>query len=196
MEYREQWVWNHRLSPRHASNVSWGEGTIFDPIVFAGPFILFAKQILYEACKFQLQWKNVLPKELNKWWHQWKEEALNIGKFKFWLITEKDASNLCNCPVSYLREVNTSLEYYDLNFLCGKSSVRPFSKITISWLELMTVKESVKLLHYYRTLWTAQSTTLTIGLTLTHFSTTFTTQIYVFFVEHISWHYWQDLTRF
>ena len=133
--------------------------SVYDPLGFAAPFILLAKEILQDLCRLNIGWDDPIPEEYAKRWNEWlkdlpKLEGLNVKRcFKpteFGEVTSSelrhfsDASQRGHGAVSYLRMVNAKDEIH-CAFVMGKSRLAPLKSITIPRLELSAAVLATKL---------------------------------------------------
>ena len=48
--------------------------SIYDPLGFAGPFVLKAKILFQELCRQKAAWDDKLPDDLAEQWHRWIQD--------------------------------------------------------------------------------------------------------------------------
>lgn len=56
--------------------------SVYDPLGFLSPFILKARQLLQELCKYRYGWDNVIPQEFAGLWQRWIMELNPLREFQ------------------------------------------------------------------------------------------------------------------
>lgn len=132
--------------------------SVYDPLGLAAPFMLPAKRLLQDLCRFKLDWDDPIPSEYKFLWERWTADLPKLSQFSvarcikpagFGVISSSqlhhfsDASEAGFGSVSYLRLVNAQEDVH-CSFLCARSRVAPLKTITIPRLELSAAAISVK----------------------------------------------------
>ena len=132
--------------------------SVYDPLGLAAPFMLPAKRLLQDLCRFKLDWDDPIPSEYKFLWERWTADLPKLSQFSvarcikpagFGVISSSqlhhfsDASEAGFGSVSYLRLVNAQEDVH-CSFLCARSLVAPLKTITIPRLELSAAAISVK----------------------------------------------------
>lgn len=154
---------------------------LFDPIGFIAPVILVAKIIMQQIWKAELDWDEVVPKEIaEKWINLWSCIA-EVEKIKIprWLGIESDVQSELHGfadssfeaygAVIYLRVTKLNGDI-SCNLLVSKSKVAPLKGFTIPRLELaaakllsnlfVMVRNSMEFEHIPYYLWSDNTTAL------------------------------------
>ena len=132
--------------------------SLYDPLGFASPVILPAKQMLQELCRLKKGWDEEVPDVIKKRWSEWIASLPDLHR----LTTERcwkptgfenlksvqvhhfaDASASGYGTASYLRLVNTNDEV-ECNLILSKSRVAPIKEVSIPKMELTAATVSVK----------------------------------------------------
>jgi hypothetical protein len=151
-------VKDHNLTRRGIlSTVS----ALYDPLGFAAPVILPAKQLLQDLCRLRLGWDDQIPQEHQRKWEVWIAELPKLENFYIdrcfkpsWFESCKttqlhhfaDASQTGYGTASYLRFENEDGKVY-CTLVTSKSRVSPLKQITIPRLELTAAVVAVKVNH-------------------------------------------------
>ena len=145
-------VVSDKKEPNNRKGVLSSIATVYDPLGFASPLILPAREINQELCRLKFDWSRELPKELSDRWTKWKEELRSLDKYEiprcfkpkdFGPIQQVELHHFADASqehgygtVSYLRLINERGEIR-CSFVMGKSRVKPLNKaITVPKLEL------------------------------------------------------------
>jgi hypothetical protein len=133
--------------------------SVYDPLGFAAPFILLAKEILQDLCRMNIGWDDPIPDIYVKHWEAWlkdlpKLEGLKVKRcFKPPGFSEvasselhhfSDASQHGYGAISYLRMIDAKEEVH-CAFVMGKSRLAPLKSVTIPQLELSAAVLATKL---------------------------------------------------
>ncbi|XP_033110915.1 uncharacterized protein LOC117111970, partial [Anneissia japonica] len=130
--------------------------SIYDPLGFAAPFVLFAKSLLQTVCRRGSEWDEELKAQETEVWNQWTSSIKNLQDIKVprWLKLESavsiqlhvfcDASEKGYAAVAYFRTISDN-NSIDVSFVMGKAKVTPLKKISIPRLELLAAVLAVKL---------------------------------------------------
>ena len=133
--------------------------SVYDPLGFAAPFILLAKEILQSLCRTSMGWDSPIPEEYSKRWEAWLKELPKLENLKikrcfkppdFGEVVSaelhhfSDASQRGYGVVSYLLLTNAK-EIKHCSFVMGKSRLAPLKTITIPRLELSAAVLATKL---------------------------------------------------
>ncbi|XP_064098069.1 uncharacterized protein LOC135209292 [Macrobrachium nipponense] len=133
--------------------------SIYDPLGFAAPFVLPAKQILQDLCKeTTLTWDDEVPDDHQRRFKQWISEAPNLQKITiprclklpqqakdtvFQMHVFSDASASGYGAVAYLTSNEGGCS--KTSFLIGKARVAPLKATSIPRLELTAAAVAVNL---------------------------------------------------
>lgn len=134
--------------------------SVFDPLGFAGPFVMTAKLIFQDEVKRHLEWDEAMsPTNVIKW-QQWLSELPLLENFRvprcvlpphasletceLELHIFCDASELAYGAVAYLRVID-QLDDVHVSFLMAKSRLAPVKPMTVPRLELCAAVMAVKL---------------------------------------------------
>ncbi|XP_066988222.1 uncharacterized protein [Macrobrachium rosenbergii] len=133
--------------------------SIYDPLGFAAPFVLLAKQILQDLCKeTTLTWDDEVPDDHQQRFKQWISEAPNLQKITiprclklpqqtkdtaFRMHVFSDASTSGYGAVAYLTSNEGGCS--KTSFLIGKARVAPLKATSIPRLELTAAAVAVNL---------------------------------------------------
>ncbi|XP_068209233.1 uncharacterized protein [Palaemon carinicauda] len=133
--------------------------SIYDPLGFAAPFVLLAKQILQDLCKeTNLAWDDEVPDDHQRRFKQWISEVLNLQKITiprclklpqqakdttFQMHVFSDASTSGYGAVAYLTSNEGGCS--KTSFLIGKARVVPLKATSIPRLELTAAAVAVNL---------------------------------------------------
>ena len=133
--------------------------SVFDPLGFAAPFVLFAKQILQDLCRIKLGWDDEIPPEHLSSWVKWLDDLPKLSSFSVnrSVLPERfgpvvfsqlhhfsDASEAAYGSVSYLRITNAEGRVHGA-FLFAKSRLAPLKSTSIPRLELSAATISIRL---------------------------------------------------
>ena len=130
--------------------------SIFDPLGFAAPFILFAKSLLQDVCRRGSEWDEALGESEVLVWKRWLDNTSNLSNVQVprWMQLESadkmtlhifcDASEKGYAACAYCRTISSSGEV-DVVFVMGKAKVTPLKKVSIPRLELLAAVLAVKL---------------------------------------------------
>ena len=133
--------------------------SVFDPLGFAAPFVLFAKQILQDLCRIKLGWDDEIPPEHLSSWVKWLDDLPKLSSFSVnrSVLPERfgpvgfsqlhhfsDASEAAYGSVSYLRITNAEGRVH-CAFLFAKSRLAPLKSTSIPRLELSAATISIRL---------------------------------------------------
>ena len=58
--------------------------TVYDPLGFASPLILPAREINQELCGLKFDWNCELPPELYSCWIKWKKDLVSLNRYEIW----------------------------------------------------------------------------------------------------------------
>ncbi|XP_068204556.1 uncharacterized protein [Palaemon carinicauda] len=133
--------------------------SIYDPLGFAAPFVLLAKQILQDLCKeTNLAWDDEVPDDHQRRFKQWISEVPNLQKITiprrlklpqqakdttFQMHVFSDASTSGYGAVAYLTSNEGGCS--KTSFLIGKARVVPLKATSIPRLELTAAAVAVNL---------------------------------------------------
>ncbi|XP_068224461.1 uncharacterized protein, partial [Palaemon carinicauda] len=133
--------------------------SIYDPLGFAAPFVLLAKQILQDLCKeTNLAWDDEVPDDYQRRFKQWISEVPNLQKITiprclklpqqakdttFQMHVFSDASTSGYGAVAYLTSNEGGCS--KTSFLIGKARVVPLKATSIPRLELTAAAVAVNL---------------------------------------------------
>ncbi|XP_046551559.1 uncharacterized protein LOC124261296 [Haliotis rubra] len=132
--------------------------SIYDPLGFAGPFVLKAKGILQDLCRLKIGWDDVIPIPSQKDWTKWLSELQRLEEMKIRRCIQpkdsdqnaisqihhfSDASQKGYGTVSYLRQVSTTGKV-NYSFLISKSRVALLKTITIPRMELSAATLAIR----------------------------------------------------
>ena len=133
--------------------------SVYDPLGFAGPFLLPAEALLQDLCRMKLGWDDVIPEESLKCWQQWLGELPKLEDYQVTRCVQprgfddivsrelhhfSDASQQGYGAVTYLRVVNSDGRIH-CAFLIAKSRLTPLKTISIPRLELSAATVSIRL---------------------------------------------------
>ena len=134
--------------------------SLYDPLGFIAPYILYAKQILRELCTDkQLDWDDPIPDDCIRRWNNWMDQLPALKKIKvrrclkptdFGEIESSqihvfaDASLVGYGSAAYLRLVDVQGKIH-CSFLLGKARLAPLNQTTIPRLELTAATVAVRL---------------------------------------------------
>ncbi|XP_028404802.1 uncharacterized protein LOC114527367 [Dendronephthya gigantea] len=133
--------------------------SMYDPMGFASPFVLPAKQVLQRLCQAKYGWDEVLPEDEIELWRNWQESITQLKTMTIPRCIRQDMSaNLCRAEVhnfadasrdgygaaSYLRQVDEEGKVI-VSLIVAKSRVTPSKPVTIPRLELTAAVLAVKL---------------------------------------------------
>ena len=133
--------------------------SVFDPLGFAAPFVLSAKQILQDLCRIKLGWDDEIPPEHLSSWVKWLDDLPKLSSFSVnrsvlpegfgpvvlsQLHHFSDASEAAYGSVSYLRMRNAEGRVH-CAFLFAKSRLAPLKSASIPRLELSAATISIRL---------------------------------------------------
>ncbi|XP_041357495.1 uncharacterized protein LOC121374456 [Gigantopelta aegis] len=133
--------------------------SVYDPLGFAAPFILTAKQLLQSLCKRDIGWDDEIDCVSLKLWQKWQEDLPNLVKIQIQrcykpknfgrvvlcqLHMFTDASDCGYGVVAYLRLMNVDNDVH-CALIMAKSRVAPLKKITIPRMELTAATVGVRL---------------------------------------------------
>ncbi len=146
---------DHPLSRRGLlSTVS----SVYDPLGFASPAILPARQILQELCRQKLGWDDNIEFEQQRRWIEWTSNLHELEEFHINRCLKPhgfenpstvlmhhfaDASGVGYGTASYIRLISDSGEIH-CQLLMVKSRVAPLKKVTIPRMELTAATVAVK----------------------------------------------------
>ena len=77
--------------------------SVYDPLGFAAPFILLAKQILQELCRLNIGWDDPIPEEFAKRWGTWLSDLPKLESLKI---------QRCFQPVDFGEVVSAELHHF------------------------------------------------------------------------------------
>ncbi|XP_071088902.1 uncharacterized protein [Haliotis cracherodii] len=132
--------------------------SIYDPLGFAGPYVLKAKGILQDLCRLKIGWDDVIPVPLQKDWTKWLSELRRLEEMAIRRCIQpndsnqkmvsqihhfSDASETGYGTVSYLRQVSSTGQIH-CAFLISKSRVAPLKQITIPRMELSAATLAIR----------------------------------------------------
>ncbi|XP_033107721.1 uncharacterized protein LOC117109468 [Anneissia japonica] len=130
--------------------------SIYDPLGFAAPFVLYAKSLLQTVCRRGSDWDEVLDDSEVKVWKEWLANVPNLVNVRVprWMMLEQavkttlhifcDASERGYAACAYCRTVSSDNEV-NVVFVMGKAKVTPLKKVSIPRLELLAAVLAVKL---------------------------------------------------
>ncbi|XP_036345954.1 uncharacterized protein LOC118755212 [Rhagoletis pomonella] len=123
---------------------------VFDPFGMLSNFLIITKLLIQETWKSEIEWDDILPKELGRKWSQWWQEfdsvrqftiprcyspyVASIGKVEVHMFV--DASQVAFAAVGYLRVLHEG--NVDVSFVMGKSRTAPTKLMSIPRLELQS----------------------------------------------------------
>ena len=133
--------------------------SVYDPLGFASPFLLFGKQLLQELCADKKGWDEDISPEQRFKWEKWRKqlpdlESISIKRcFKpenFGKIVHISLHHFSDaCDKGYGQVSYVQLEDEDglvsCSFLIGKSRVTPIKPVTVPRLELSAAIVSAKI---------------------------------------------------
>ena len=67
-----------KKEPNNQRGVLSSIATIYDPLGFASPLLLPAREINQELCRLKVDWNSELPRKLSVGWKKWKEDLVNL----------------------------------------------------------------------------------------------------------------------
>ena len=133
--------------------------SVFDPLGFAAPFVLFAKQILQDLCRIKPGWDDEIPPKHLSSWVKWLDDLPKLSSFSvnrsvlpegFGPVVFSQlhhffkASEAAYGSVSYLRITNAEGRKH-CAFLFAKSCLAPLKSTSIPRLELSAATISIHL---------------------------------------------------
>ena len=80
--------------------------SVFDPLGFTAPFVLFTKQILQDFCRIKLGWDDEIPPEHLSTWVKWFDDHPKLSSFsvnrcdvtrRFWSCGLQSTSSFLRC---------------------------------------------------------------------------------------------------
>lgn len=158
---------------------------IFDPLGLLGPVIITAKILLQEIWSENLDWDDILPKQILLKWQCLKQQLKHLAKFQIprYIIETNveivelhvfsDASLAAYGTCAYIRIISNNIK---VNLLSAKSRVAPLKVLTVPRLELCAAVLSTKLVtrilntinvHFHRVYFWCDSTIVLSWLQLT-----------------------------
>ena len=134
--------------------------SVYDPLGFASPYIIFAKKILQDLCREKdLGWDDTVPEMYSNRWNEWlaglkQLEQIQINRcfkpMEFGDVISRqlhifsDASTLGYGAVAYMRMVDVNGNIH-CTFMMGKARLAPLKNTTIPRLELTAATVAVRL---------------------------------------------------
>ena len=132
--------------------------SIYDPMGLVVPYVLVAKKIFQDECRFGKGWDEPLSEENRQRWLRWLDDLPLLEDFhiKRCLLPEdveisrievhvfSDASQEAYGAVAYLRYVSSEGQIH-CAFVIGKSRLAPMRVVTIPRLELMAAVLAVQI---------------------------------------------------
>ena len=122
----------------------------YDPLGVISPVTVRFKQLFQKLCEKQVEWDEPLTRELLTEWESLTSDLQQfapimiprcypcvLGGKSFSLTGFCDASQKAYAAIVYMRAVRGDVIH--TQFLCSKTRVAPVKKITIPWLELLSV---------------------------------------------------------
>lgn len=121
---------------------------IFDPLGLLGPIVLYAKKLMQDVWRAQLDWDESIPQGIYTAWLQFVQQFESINRISFdrRVLTNDyrdvqihgfcDASKTGYGACLYIRSTGENNEITIVRLLCAKSRVAPLKPITIPRLEL------------------------------------------------------------
>ena len=139
-----------KKEPNNRKGVLLSIATVYDPLGFASPLILPAREINQELCRLTFDCE--LPPELYSLWIKWKKNLVSLNRYEisrcfkpkgFGKVERTELHHFADASqehgygtASYLRLVNDRGEIH-CSFVMGKSRIKPLHKaITVPKLEL------------------------------------------------------------
>ncbi|XP_072030174.1 uncharacterized protein [Amphiura filiformis] len=131
--------------------------SLYDPLGFASPVILPAKQMLQELCRLKYGWDDEVPDEMKRKWHKWWTSIPELENFKIQRCWKPDgfenaevqvhhfadASDRGYGTASYLRLLNEAGDV-ECNLILSKARVAPIKQVSIPRMELSAATLAVK----------------------------------------------------
>ena len=132
--------------------------SVYDPLGFIAPVMLFGKRIVQQACNEQADWDTPVSSDIKLQWEKWKSQLhclqdlkiprclkpLNFGKVKsIQLHHFSDASTVGYSQCSYARFINENGDVH-CSFIIGKCRVTPKKQVSIPRLELTAAVVSAR----------------------------------------------------
>ena len=133
--------------------------SVYDPRGFSAPFILNAKMILQDLCRYNFGWDNKILAEYMHRWQAWLQElpklkqleidqcikSLDFGEISLSQLHHfSDASQQGYRAVTYLR-ITDHHGNIKCSFVMGKSRLLPLKPVTIPQTELSAAVISTRL---------------------------------------------------
>ena len=130
--------------------------SIFDPLGFAAPFVLYAKSLLQSVCRRGIEWDEALEDSEINVWKKWLANVPNLKNVQVprWMKLEEaekislhvfcDASENGYAACVYCRTTSFNGEV-DVTFVMGKAKVTPLKKVSIPRLELLAAVLAVNI---------------------------------------------------
>ncbi len=132
---------------------------LYDPLGFAGPVTLQAKQMLQELCRLKIGWDDEVPDSMKRKWNNWTKSLYDLRQFSIdrcWkpkgfesvqstqVHHFSDASQKGYGTASYLRLVNDSGQV-ECNLIMSKARVAPIKSVSIPKMELNAATVAVRM---------------------------------------------------
>ncbi|XP_071943813.1 uncharacterized protein [Antedon mediterranea] len=132
--------------------------SVYDPLGYAGPYVLRGKMIFQQLCRCKYDWDDPIPTESADQWNRWLIDLPTIMDLKVprcfkpiglrikssQLHHFVDASEAGYGVVTYLRMID-SYDKSHCSILMSKSRLAPLKTTTIPRLELTPAVEAIKL---------------------------------------------------
>lgn len=133
--------------------------SVYDPLGFMAPFVLWGKQILQQMCKEKVSWDEEVPENLRPLWESWIRDLPNLAEMEikrdflpsnFGESTTYELHHFADASVTgygectYLKAINKSNKVHCC-LVMGKSRVSPTKVTTIPRLELTTAVVAVQI---------------------------------------------------
>ena len=153
---------NMKTKPSTRRGILSTMSSIYDPLGFVAPFILYAKKILQDLCREQqLDWDDPVPEEYSVCWNDWLDELPQLEDVQVnrcikplaygdvvscQLHVFSDASTMGYGAVTYLRLLDNHGKIH-CTFIMGKARLAPVKLATIPRLELTAATVAVRIGH-------------------------------------------------
>lgn len=138
--------------------------SIFDPLGFVATVLLEGKAILQELCRYDIDWDDPIPAEIQTRWRKWRSEIQELQSFaiprcykpaNFAQVAKAELHHFSDTSVkgygqcSYLRLIDEDGQIH-CSFVVGKARVTPLKLVTVPRLELTAAIVSVRVSEQLR----------------------------------------------